>query len=49
MKITKNLTLSYDLVERVTAKLPPNKFSALVESLLEKWDEKNARSTKVTP
>ncbi len=46
MKITKNLTLSYDLVTRVTAKLPANSFSALVESLLEKWDKKTPEAKK---
>lgn len=46
MKITKNLTLSYDLVTRVTSKLPPNSFSALVESLLKQWDKKTPEGKK---
>ena len=46
MKTNKNITIDIDLVNRVTSKLPPNSFSALVESLLKQWDKKTPEGKK---
>ena len=41
MKVTTSITIKYDVMLKVKNRLKPREFSALIESLLEKWAEYN--------